>query len=101
MRENGFQPDFPPAVLNEIAEIARHPPAAAPSNGVKDLREKLWSSIDNDDSRDLDQIEFAEALGDGRTKVMIGIADVDHFVRKGSAIDGYASSETTSVYTGV
>ena len=101
MRENGFQPNFPPAVLNEIAEIARHPPAAAASAGVKDLREKPWSSIDNDDSRDLDQIECAEALGDGRTRVMIGIADVDSLVRKGSAIDGYAASETTSVYTGV
>jgi VacB/RNase II family 3'-5' exoribonuclease len=101
MRENGFQPEFPPAVLNEIADIARHPPAADPAGGVKDLRDRLWSSVDNDDSRDLDQIEFAEALGDGRTKVMIAIADVDHLVRKGSAIDAYASSETTSVYTGV
>jgi VacB/RNase II family 3'-5' exoribonuclease len=101
MRENGFQPDFPPAVLTEIAQIARQPPAAAPAGDVKDLRDRLWSSIDNDDSRDLDQIEFAEALGDGRTQVLIGIADVDHFVRKGSAIDAYASSETTSVYTGV
>lgn len=101
MRENGFQPDFPPAVLNEIAEIERHPPAPEPPAAVKDLRGQLWSSIDNDDSRDLDQIEFAEALSDGRTRVMVGIADVDHYVRKGSAIDGFASNQTTSVYTGV
>jgi VacB/RNase II family 3'-5' exoribonuclease len=101
MRENGFQPDFPPAVLNQVAEIARHPPAAEVSAGVTDLRAKLWSSIDNDDSRDLDQIEFAEPLAGGATRVLVGIADVDHFVHKGSAIDTHASGETTSVYTGV
>jgi VacB/RNase II family 3'-5' exoribonuclease len=101
MRENGFQPDFPPAVLTQVAEIARHPPAADASAGIADLRDKLWSSIDNDDSRDLDQIECAEALPDGSTRVLVGIADVDHFVHKGSPIDAYAAGETTSVYTGV
>jgi exoribonuclease-2 len=101
MRENGFEPDFPSAVLNEIESIERRPPAAGAPAGVKDLREHLWSSIDNDDSRDLDQIEFAESIGGGRTRVLVGIADVDHFVRKGSAIDTYASRATTSVYTGV
>jgi exoribonuclease-2 len=101
MRENGFEPDFPPAVAAEIAALRQHPPAIGTSAGVKDLRDRLWSSIDNDDSRDLDQIEFAEALDGGRVRVLIGIADVDQFVRKGSAIDSYAARETTSVYTGV
>ena len=101
MRENGFEPVIPPAVLQEIDALQRHPPEASLSPGVKDLRDRLWSSIDNDESRDLDQIEFAESLGDGRTRVSVGIADVDQFVQKGSAIDAYAASETTSVYTGV
>ncbi len=101
MRENGFEPDFPSAALRQIEEIRQHPPAVVASAGIKDLRGLLWSSIDNDESRDLDQIEFAESVAGGGTRVMIGIADVDHFVRKGSAIDAYAANQTTSVYTGV
>ena len=101
MRENGFEPDFPPAVAAEVAALRQHRPPAEPPAGVKDLRDRLWSSIDNDDSRDLDQVEFVESLGGGRTRVMIGIADVDEFVPRGSAIDAYAARETTSVYTGV
>ena len=101
MREQGFEPDFPPAVVQQVRAIGAHPPRVVPSAGVKDLRNLLWSSIDNDESRDLDQVEVVEALGDGRTRVLIGIADVDHFVPKRSPIDQYAAFETTSVYTGV
>lgn len=101
MRENGFEPDFPPAARREIEALSQHPPLTAAARGVTDLRDRLWSSIDNDESRDLDQVEFVEPVGDGRTRVSIGIADVDHFVRQGSAIDAYAASETTTVYTGV
>ena len=61
----------------------------------------LWSSIDNDTSRDLDQIEVAERLPNGDIKVLVGIADVDAFVPKHSAIDDHAAKETTSVYAGV
>ncbi len=61
----------------------------------------LWSSIDNDTSKDLDQIEWAEQLPDGRIRVLIGVADVDARVSEGTIIDGHARSETTSVYTGV
>lgn len=101
MREHGFEPDFPPAVLQQVDAIGEHPPRVEPSAGVKDLRGLLWSSIDNDESRDLDQVEVAESLDDGRTRILIGIADVDHFVPKGTPIDQYAAFETTSVYTGV
>jgi exoribonuclease-2 len=68
---------------------------------VPDLRNLLWSSIDNDTSKDLDQIEVAERLPNGDIKVLIGIADVDAFVPKDTPIDQHAARETTSVYTGV
>lgn len=101
MVANGFAPQFPPAVHEELQSLEAHPPRTSPSTDVQDLRQLLWSSIDNDESRDLDQIEVAEPLGDGRTRVLIAIADVDVFVRQGSAIDQHAARETTSVYSGV
>src|ERR1700678_1486000 len=101
MQAHGFEPDFPPEVQKQLAAIGAHPPQLTPSDTVRDLRSLLWSSIDNDTSKDLDQIEFAERLPNGDTKVMIGIADVDAFVPKDSAIDQHAERETTSVYTGV
>ena len=67
---------------------------------VRDLRQRLWSSIDNDTSRDLDQIEVAERLPNGDVKVLVSIADLDAFVPKHSAIDEHAARETTTVYAG-
>jgi VacB/RNase II family 3'-5' exoribonuclease len=101
MVSHGFQPDFPADVPAQLADLKVHPPQIVATNGIRDLRGLLWSSIDNDTSRDLDQIEVAERLASGDVKVMIGIADVDAFVPKQTAIDQYASRETTSVYTGV
>jgi exoribonuclease-2 len=101
MLAEGFQPDFPPAVPQQLAQITAHPPSLAPSATVRDLRSLLWSSIDNDTSKDLDQIEVAERLPDGSVKVMVGIADVDAFVPKDSPIDQHAARETTTVYTGI
>jgi exoribonuclease-2 len=69
--------------------------------GIQDLRNLLWSSIDNDTSKDLDQIEWAEQLADGRIRVLVGVADVDSRVHQGTIIDSHAKGETTSVYTGV
>jgi VacB/RNase II family 3'-5' exoribonuclease len=99
MTEHGFEPDFPAAALQEIEQLRKHPPQ--PSSSPHDLRHLLWSSIDNDTSRDLDQIEYAERLPNGHLRVLIGIADVDAYVAKGSAIDQHALRETTTVYTGV
>jgi VacB/RNase II family 3'-5' exoribonuclease len=102
MLEHGFHPDFPAGTDAELTAIAQDktpPPALGPD--FRDLRSLLWSSIDNDTSRDLDQIEWAERLPDGRIRVLVGVADVDARVKKGSVIDRHASTETTSVYTGV
>ena len=100
MIENGFQPDFPPGTDTELAAIEAQPAPPA-ADGVTDLRNLLWSSIDNDTSKDLDQIEWAEQLPDGRIRVLVGVADVDARVQKGTLLDTHAQSETTSVYTGV
>lgn len=101
MLENGFQPDFPPEVRQQVLQLERAPSQVASSPDIRDLRHLLWSSIDNDTSRDLDQIEAAEKLPDGTALVRIGIADVDAFVPYASPIDQHAAHETTTVYTGV
>ena len=101
MVENGFAVDVPPGVPQQLADLERHPPLVAPGADIRDLRGLLWSSIDNDTSRDLDQLEVAERLPDGTTKVLVGIADVDAFVPKDSPIDQAAARQTTTVYTGV
>ena len=100
MIERGFRPDFAAGTDTQLAEIQAHPQLPSVP-GIQDLRTLLWSSIDNDTSRDLDQIEWAEQLADGRIRVLVGVADVDARVPLGSVIDAHARSETTSVYTGV
>ncbi len=97
MLQRGLLPDFSQPVLEEVEKIDG--PATASESTVRDLRQLLWCSIDNDDSRDLDQLTVAEALANGQVRVLVAIADVDALVRKDSAIDGHASTNTTSVYT--
>jgi exoribonuclease-2 len=97
MIERGFQPEPPPEARHEAERAA---PADTLVDGARDLRALPWTSIDNPESRDLDQIEAAEPASDG-TRLFVGIADVDHFAPPGSAIDRFAGANTTSVYTGV
>jgi len=97
MLERGLVPDFPLQALAELDEI--HGPAMRAEESTRDLRNLLWCSIDNDDSRDLDQLTVAEAMPDGATKVLVAIADVDAVVKKQSALDDHARHNTTSVYT--
>lgn len=99
MVEEGFSPDFLPGTDEQIAAI-RHRPPFVPGAALPDLRQLLWSSIDNDSSRDLDQIEVAERLANG-IRVLVAIADVDSAVAVNTPIDQHAASQTTSVYTAV
>jgi exoribonuclease R len=101
MLERGFHPDFPSEVQQQLHELRHHPPEIAAGNDIRDLRNLLWSSIDNDTSRDLDQVEVAETLPNGATKILVGIADIDAYIGKSSPIDAHAASETTTVYAGV
>ncbi|MEP6493970.1 MAG: RNB domain-containing ribonuclease [bacterium] len=94
----GFVLDYDAAASRQLEQISG-PAASAP--GVRDLRDRLWSSIDNTESRDLDQVEMAEALPDGAIRLTVAIADVDALVPKGSPIDLRARANATSVYTGV
>ena len=98
MREEGFEPNIPSAVESEMRRLPQHLPA---DRHVEDLRHLPWTSIDNSDSRDLDQLEVVDVLPDGRTRLLVAIADVAAYVPLGSATDDFAHTNTTSVYTGV
>jgi VacB/RNase II family 3'-5' exoribonuclease len=100
MVERGLLPDFSPAVQAETEAIRQA--ATDPNPAIRDLRDLLWCSIDNDDSRDLDQLTVTAPMLEGRegtVKVLVAVADVDALVKPGSAIDGHAQANTTSVYT--
>ena len=101
MIENGFAPEMPTRAALELQDIDDKQQNNINDPSIRDLRATLWSSIDNRESRDLDQVEYAEALPNSDIRLLIGIADVDAFVPKDSAIDRHALENTTSVYTGV
>ena len=103
MLEHGLLPDFSPAVLAELDTIKApagvNDESAGNPKAIRDLTDLLWASIDNDDSRDLDQLTVAEALPGANVKIRVAVADVDALVKDGSAIDEQARHNTTSVYT--
>src|SRR6476660_5227249 len=84
MADHGLEADFAPAVGAELQRITG--PAAPAGEGIRDLRGLLWCSIDNDDSRDLDQLSVSEKLPGGAVKVFVAVADVDVLVAKGSPV---------------
>ncbi len=94
----GFEPDLDPDARSQLASLTKPAPLLS---GIKDLRALPWSSIDNTESKDLDQIEVAERLPDGSIKLIVGIADVDALVPKDSPLDRHAFANCTSVYTGI
>ena len=97
LTDREFLPDFSARALQELTGINN--PASSVNGAQRDLRNLLWCSIDNDDSLDLDQLTFAEALPAGVVKILIAIADVDALVKKQSALDDHARQNTTSIYT--
>ena len=100
MVQRGLLPDFSPAVVAETEAIAAAAPGATRAGpGVRDLRGLLWASIDNDTSRDLDQLSVSAPASGSDVKVYVAVADVDAAVKRRSAIDGHAQANTTSVYT--
>ncbi len=97
MLEKGLVPDFPTQVIEELDAIRG--PATQTEGSTRDLRNLNWCSIDNDDSRDLDQLTVAKVLPGGLVQILVAIANVDAIVKKQSAIDDHAMQNTTSVYT--
>ena len=97
MRERGLEPEFPKPAIEQLKTIDG--PSAEDGVGIIDMTGLLWCSIDNDDSRDLDQLTVSETLPDGSVKIMVAIADVDTLVAKDTPIDRHAQINTTSVYT--
>lgn len=98
MLERGLLPDFSPAALAELNQLQGFAPGPN-TDSVRDLRNLLWASIDNDDSRDLDQLTVADDLPGETVKILVAVADVDSLVKKDSVIDEHALHNTTSVYT--
>lgn len=101
MQEEGFFPTLPSQATTELHVIEAAPERPPHASGVRDLRSLLWSSIDNRESRDLDQVEAAERLPNGNILLRVGIADVDDYVPRGSALDRHAFDNTVTVYAGV
>src|SRR5258708_4627409 len=97
MIANGLLPDFGAAALQQLAAVTQ--PARDSSPDIRDLRHLLWASIDNDNSRDLDQLTVADPTSAGAVRILVAIADVDAVVKPDSPIDGHARVNTTSVYT--
>jgi exoribonuclease-2 len=97
MRARGLEPDFPPAAVGQAAALPSH--LHSESRDVRDLRDVPWCSIDNDDSKDLDQLSAAERLSGGSVRLMVAVADVDVAAPRNSPIDHHAAVNTTSIYT--
>ena len=97
MRERGLEPEFPPAALAQAETLAD--PALRPPAGLRDLTAWPWCSIDNDDTRDIDQLTVSEDLGPSGTRVLVAVADVEAAVPRDSPMDVHARHNTTSVYT--
>jgi len=103
MLEGGLLPDFSAEALTELGRLEESALTGNDLNdndpGIRDILSLPWASIDNDDSRDLDQLTVAEAMPEGKLRIRVAIADVDALVKEGSAINEHARHNTTSVYT--
>ena len=96
LRDRGLLPDFDSGVVRQLGDIRG--PATESGGDIRDLRGLLWCSIDNDDSKDLDQLSVAEDLGSGDVRILVAIADVDVLAARGTPIDAHAGQNSASVY---
>jgi exoribonuclease-2 len=96
LRDRGLLPDFDSSVFRQLDDI--HVPATQSGGDILDLRALLWCSIDNDDSKDLDQLSVAEDLGGGDVRILVAIADVDVLANRGTPIDMHAGQNSASIY---
>lgn len=101
MIQYGFEPHFTKEIIEKVQLMDEEAEIGKELSSLKDMRHLLWSSIDNDDSLDLDQLEYCELKQNGDINVMIAIADVDSFAPKSGLLDNHASNNCTSVYAGV
>ena len=97
MHERGLKPEFSNEAMLQLGRIPG--PSEEAGGAIVDMTALPWCSIDNDDSRDLDQLTVSETLPDGSVRILVAIADVDALVKKDTPIDGHARGNTTSVYT--
>lgn len=97
MYSRGLEPEFPNSVIKQLSHMSS--PARETSDSVRDMTGLPWCSIDNDDSRDLDQITAIEPAKAGAVRLYVAVSDVDSLVKKGTPIDEHARTNTTSVYT--
>src|ERR1700739_3798372 len=88
MLAHGLEPDFPAGATAPLRALVA--PAVAPEGALRALRALPWCSIDNDDSRDLDQLTVAEPLAGGVVKILVAIADGDASGAPRSAPHGHA-----------
>jgi exoribonuclease-2 len=96
LHDRGLLGEFDAFALEQLDGIRG--PSEENGADIRDLRGLPWCSIDNDESKDLDQLSAALDLGDGSVRIFVAIADVDTLVDKGTPIDGHAAHNTASVY---
>ncbi|HEX5322884.1 MAG TPA: ribonuclease catalytic domain-containing protein, partial [Capsulimonadaceae bacterium] len=101
MIDAGFAPSFSDAAREQVESLQSRPAPTTETPDPRDLRSILWSSVDNEDTKDFDQLEFAQMKDGGALHILVAIADVDVCVPKGSPIDQFAAAQTTSIYLGV
>ncbi|MEO6410255.1 MAG: RNB domain-containing ribonuclease [Burkholderiaceae bacterium] len=99
MRSHGLDPEFAPAVMAEVQALPAGVDAAVNDDDLRDLRERLWFSIDNADTLDLDQLSWAQALEGDAVRLAVAVADVASRVPRDGELDSHAAANTTSVYT--
>ena len=97
IRKHHLPHEFSAEVLAEAAAVA-HPVGDAERVGRRDFRELPIVTIDGETARDFDDAVYVKRLENGNWQLQVHIADVSHYVRRGSALDREARLRGTSVY---